>query len=500
MPEKILGLDISSDSITAVQVISGLKGFEITTCGRMMIDEESGLKGALQGLLHQMDLKSDTYRTSIPGEDVSYRNLQMPFKESKKIRQTLPFEIETVVPFSIEDLIVDFSVVDRSDQSEILVASVRKNFISEYLEQLQSSGIDPEVLDIRCVPIISLLLNEQDTPDNGLILEIGPKKNTMVLYVKRRMALIRTFSLDGGLSTPSDVEDPDLVSSETPTTEQIESQIISLCEMIQRTIHSFGWQSNRAIHPEKIFFTGKGALYSETGNILTRYLDAPAEQINLSGYKKVRMNKEVARVWDSATMDNALALALRQDRQSQGFNLRRQEFEVEKHYLGLKKELKKVAVFMVFILSFLMADLSVDYYYLQKRYNVLDQKIMAVFKQTFPDVKRIFDPIKQMKSKINELKSPTVSSPGLAQNNKVLDLLRDVSQRLPKSMDLLVTRMEVDPDTMRITGNTDTFNTVDNIKSGLEPSSYFRNVTISSANLDRSGKRVQFEIKLQRQR
>lgn len=500
MPEKILGLDINSDSITAVQVISGLKGFEITTCGRIIIEEDGGLEGALKELLQQMDLKSDTYHTSLPVEDVSYRNLQMPFKEPKKIRQTLPFEIETVVPYSIEDLIVDFTIVDRSDQTEILVVSVRKSLISEYLEQLQGHGIDPKVLDIRCVPLVSLLLNQQDTPDNGLIFEIGPERNTMVLYIKRRIALIRTFSLDGGTPVPSDADDTDYGSPDTLTTEQIESRIKSFCEMVQKTIHSFGWQSNRAIHPEKIFFTGRGALYGETGNLLSRYLDIQAEQINLSGHKKVRMTKDVALVWNPALMDNALALALRQNRQSQGFNLRRNEFEIEKHYLGLKKELKKWAVFLVFILAFLTADLGVDYYYLQKKYNSLDQEITGIFKKTFPNVKRIIDPIHQMKVKIKALKDPTVSSPGLGRNKKVLDLLKDISQRLPKSMDLRVTRMEIDPDTMRITGNTDTFNTVDNIKSGLEPSSYFSAVTISSANLDRTGKRVQFEIKLQRRR
>ncbi len=38
MPGKILGLDINEDSVTAVQVKSGLKGYQVTACGRVMID------------------------------------------------------------------------------------------------------------------------------------------------------------------------------------------------------------------------------------------------------------------------------------------------------------------------------------------------------------------------------------------------------------------------------------------------------------------------------
>jgi hypothetical protein len=103
-----------------------------------------------------------------------------------------------------------------------------------------------------------------------------------------------------------------------------------------------------------------------------------------------------------------------------------------------------------------------------------------------------------MRVKIDEIKKSALSLPGISGDRKVLDLLRDISLRVPGSLDVKVSRMVVDPEGVQVKGETDTFNTVDIIKKGLEPSEYFSAVTISSANLDRSGKRVQFEIKLQR--
>ena len=61
----------------------------------------------------------------------------------------------------------------------------------------------------------------------------------------------------------------------------------------------------------------------------------------------------------------------------------------------------KAAVFLFCILCFLAVGLGIDYYALQKRYRALDQNITAVFKQTFPGVKRIVDPVQQMKVKIS---------------------------------------------------------------------------------------------------
>ena len=488
MPGKILGLDISEDSIAAVQVKSGLKGYQITSCAVVTVEPDEGFGPAMKGLIDKMDLGSDACFASIPPEHISYRNLQMPFKAPKKIRQTLPFEIETMVPCPIDDLVVDFTINTRSDQSDILAVSAEKSYISEYLKELQTCGIDPDVLDNRCGPIISRLLEQEGTPDHGLFLEIGKKRITMGIYLKRRIALIRAFGINNSSIT------------HTQTPEQTESCFKSFCETVQNTIHSFAWQGIRPARPEKIFFTGSGAVYPQADSLLTRFLDIPAEKIDLSKDKHVNMDENISRVWNPALMDGALALALRDTKQGQGFNFRRDEFEIEKRYSGFKKGLRKIAIILMIVFAFLAADMGVDYYLLKKRYVTLDQEITDIFKQTFPNVKRIVDPVQQTKVKINEIKALSASTPGINPNGTALDLLMDISQRIPKSLDVDVTRMGIDQETVRISGKTDTYSAVDRIKNALEPSTYFSSITISSTNLDRTGKHVKFEMKLQRAR
>ncbi len=499
MPGKILGLDISDDSITAVRVASGLKGYQITACARVMIEGDDGPDDALKGLFDQTDLNSDICFASIPGEHVSYRNLQIPFKDPKKIRQTLPFEIETMVPFRIEDLVVDFSIIDRSDQSDILAVSMKKAFISEYLERLQPHGIDPDVLDIRCVPLVSRLLKREGTPDDGLFLQIDGKRNTMVLYLKRRVVLVRTFAFDGASVAWSA---SDAVNDDTGAkiSKQGESYLQSFCTMVQNTIHAFASQNNRVIRLQKVFFTGSGAIWPRTKELLNRFLGIPAEQVDLSRDAKVNIDENIARIWNPALMDNALALALRDTKRGQGFNFRKGEFEKKKHYFGQKKELRKAAIIFMVVLSFLAADIGVDYYFLKKKHETLAQKITEVFKQTFPDVKRIppGQEVNMMKGKINVIKESAISHPAIGGNDTVLELLKDISKRIPESLDIRVTRMVVDLKAVRISGNTDTFNTVDKIKNDLESSDCFSAATISSAKLDRTGNRVEFEIKLER--
>lgn len=484
MPGKILGLDIGRDSISAVQINSALRGSQVTACARAMVEEGGGLEDALNRLFEQEDLQSDVCMASIPGDRFSYRNLEMPFKDPKKIRQTLPFEIESKLPFPIEDLVLDFTVTERSDYTNLLAVSVRKEVVSEYLALLGNHGIVPEILDIKCMPIASCVMGQKETPENGLILDIGEAFTSMVLYYHRRAALIRTFIYNHGpFAGPMD---------------ENHGGGGDLCNLIQHTIHAFACQQKLSVSPEKVFFTGMGTMNSNTGDLLSRHFNIPAEQIDLSRDRGIRMVEKVAEVWKPALMDSALALALRDSRHGQGFDLRRGDFEVKKHYLGMKKDLRKIAAFLMVIICFLVADMGTDYYLLKNRYKTLEKKIEEVFRKTLPEVRRIVDPVQQLKVKINEIKKVALPGPGLHSREKVLDLLNDISVRIPASLNLQMTRLVIDQEKVSISGTTDSFNIVDSIKSGLEPSGYFANVAIASANLDRTGKQVKFEIKLQR--
>ena len=497
MPGKILGLDINENAIIAVQVLSGLKGYVVTACAQVAMNKNGGVEETLKGLLEQMDLGSDAYVSAIPAERGFFRDLRMPFRASKKIKQTLPFEMETVVPLPIGDLIVDFTFVDRSEESEILGVCVKKADVAEYLTPLQTHGIDPEVLDIRCVPLVSWLLRQEKTPDNGLFLEIGAKRGMMILFLNRDIALIRSFLFHGTAAAQSLSYDTDGQPDRT-VFEHMDSRVDSFCIEVLNTLHSFGCQTKRDdILPEKVYFAGIGALYPGTGDLLEKFLDIPAEQINVRGDKSVQMESHVARVWNPALMDSALALALRHDKSGQGFNFRKDEFEVKKRYSGLKTEIRKVAIFLILILVFLMVDLGLDYYLLKQRYDRLEQNIEEVFKRTFPDVRMTRNPVVQAKTKLQEVRESTAGLPGTRGSQRQLELLDEIS-KLPKSLDIHVTSWVVDQDKVTLSGDTDDYATVDSIENALKASSYFSSVKSPRSDRDDKTGRIEFDMILER--
>jgi Tfp pilus assembly protein PilN len=78
----------------------------------------------------------------------------------------------------------------------------------------------------------------------------------------------------------------------------------------------------------------------------------------------------------------------------------------------------------------------------------------------------------------------------------IVHLLAEISATIPSTLDVRLARFVVDDTGLRIKGNTDTFNSVDAIKKGLEQSSAFSNVEISTATLDAKTSKIRFELKL----
>ena len=497
MPGRILGIDISHKRVTAVQVSIGFKGYLISSFAGVDILADGGLNRALEEISQKIDLKNDTCIVSIPEGCVSYRNLLLPFKEPKKIRLALPFEIETLLPFPIDDVVVDFMILDKSDKSEVLAISVNKKILSDHISSLQTFGMNPDIVDIKPVPMVSWLLEQEGTPENGLFLDVGISRNSMALFLKKSIVLIRHFVLNHN-SAP-DSSNHDEGSRAGFTVEQVESGIRSLCMRVQSTIHSFGWQTNRTIDIEKIFITGIGAEYSGTEELLGQFFNAPVGHVHISRSPRIRMHRETAEVWNPTMMDDALALALRNSKKGRGFDLRKGEFEVKRIYLGHMNEIRKAVAFLILFLMFFTLDMGADYFFLKKRYEMADHRSTELFQRTFPEVKNARYPLLQMKQKIDELDHSAVLLPGgIKRDQKVLDLLMDISRRLPKSLDIDITKTVIDSESIRISGETGTYDTVDSMKNNLEPSEYFSSVTISSANLDRKEKKVNFEIKMLR--
>lgn len=501
MPRTIVGLDIFENTVAAVHVKSLMQGYQVINCLTMPITGPDPISGVLAAVCEKIDQKGAACNSVIEDGHVSFRNLSMPFGDLRKVRQTLAFELESVMSFSVERQLVDFIDVRKtSSQTDLIAASVNRDYIAGLLADFAPLGVEPEVLDVRNLSLANQLILQPDSPDNGLLLDLGFKKSTVVLFIDKGVVLIRQIPFKGsgeggtaGAAAGSDVLRPDQRA--------YGAGLESLCKSINLTLRAFGVDTGNSGRPEKVFLTGPGALVPDISELVSTGLALPVSLLNLPEIAgNIQLSSTVSSRYSPALMDNALALAVRESRKAKGFNFRREEFQVRTQLVKLKKELIHAGVYLAVIFLLLSVNWMVDYRDSKQRNIELDSRVKEVFSQTFPDVTNIVNPVHQMKTMIDELNSTSGGAPGINVDRKMLHVLKDISERIPKELEVRVNRMVVDQDGIQIRGTTDNFNTVDSIKKGLDSSAMYREVTIASANLDQAGKGVRFEIKMLRVR
>jgi type II secretory pathway component PulL len=274
---------------------------------------------------------------------------------------------------------------------------------------------------------------------------------------------------------------------------------VELCVMVSNTIRAFSAQHGYDDRPARAYLNGGGILVPEAKEIISRCLEVSAEYVDLKADIPMQLrDTDVEVVWCPAIMNNALALALRGHKKGPGFNFRQEEFEIRGDLIRYKKDVVNLAVALAVIIVCMIANAATDFYFLKQRYERFNSAITQVFKDTLPDIKRIVNPVQQLKVKISEEKSKKGLLSGSIEETVLMDLLRDISIYIPDSMDFKIDAIVFDPDMVQINGDTDNFNTVDSIKNGLQKSSYFGSVDIGSAKLDSSGTRVEFKLILSR--
>ncbi|MEE8479798.1 MAG: PilN domain-containing protein, partial [Desulfobacterales bacterium] len=202
-----------------------------------------------------------------------------------------------------------------------------------------------------------------------------------------------------------------------------------------------------------------------------------------------------AKTWNPYQMDNALSLALMEIEGVDGFNFRKGPFAAKKIWVEHKTGLIKAGVLAAMVLALAFFNVVLDSYFLKKKLTGLDDQITKIFTSTFPDVKSV-DPYQQMRIEIEAANKKALLSGKIDKNIRTIDILNNISKLIPKETDVKLTRLVVGEDSVQISGNTDTFNSVDDIKSRLEQVNFFQKITISSANINRSDNRVQFKLQV----
>src|SRR3990170_1141137 len=145
------------------------------------------------------DFPSDATITLIlPGHLFMVRTVQLPFTDRKRIRKALPYEMDGLLPFPIEELLIDsLSSTHSESGSRVMAVAIPAKLLQHYLS-LFPEGRKPSIAIPDFVSLLSLGINIKGEDGIYGIVEMEEGKTSMVLIQNGRPVLARSISATDG--------------------------------------------------------------------------------------------------------------------------------------------------------------------------------------------------------------------------------------------------------------------------------------------------------------
>jgi len=395
---------------------------------------------------------------------ISFRNLELPFKSQKKIEQVLPFELETHLPGTDEAYISDFHILDSADDSNlILSASIAESLVEKIFLKLAEYTIVPKIITpLGYAAAIGFLsesskLKEPEKLSDFAFLHATDYEITLVLIKTRKPCAIRTIPNHN-------------ISSD------------NLAVMVEQTIIGFNQRTGK-----NTFFDTIVCMDEDTHN---------ADQISNAFETNLAARFEPG----IKLYPNTMLLNISPEKTVQYLlNFCRGKYAASSFFKTYVSNIAVSAVLLLCALTILMVGVGFDNKKLEGKIAQLDNKAFLIFKTTFPEKTKIYDPYLQMKANVKSFmeKSGTLKNSGRLKGKndlKIIEIIGELSGKIDDSTDMDISRFLFNKDRLVLSGSTDNFNNVDRIKSKIESSQVFKAVNISSAAADKKGNRVKFKF------
>lgn len=492
-----LGIDIGDSDVTGVVLEQQRKTVVLKACATLPLQDVNDPAEQIELLCRQLDWREGVVVCGLPLSLFSIRNITLPFTDSKRIAQILPFELEEQLPAPIDTLLTEFVVSRREKTGNMVVAFALEQHLLENLLTRTGSSVDPDIIVPSMVSLAVLLTRLEKTWSDFLLIHTDQQSCSLVFVLDGQAQLYRSLAYPEQLAAHLSGHDngDDLPVSDVAVARE---HIRHLCRLIEQSLQYFQIEQKENRHPKRIILSGPLAGVECVREEMASVFSLPVESLALMTDTALFCGEEIEAQQEEQQYGCALALAM------QGFkrpeiNFRKEQFAKKRNIFKTRRQLQGALVTTVLLLVGALGFLWYDYHTLQQRNQALGDEMTAIFQQTFAGVPVVRDPFAEMQARVKSATGPaSPSSPLLHNDRRVLGLLTDISRRIPSSVHLRVNRLTIDQETVVIKGTTDTFNAVETMKSVLAGSPHFKSVQIVSAAADKADKHggIRFEMQL----
>lgn len=163
-PDTILGVDISSAAIKLVEIETRGEQFNVIAYGvealpegvvfdREIVDVKK-IAEVLTAVYNKSGARSRNVAVAVSGSSVISNYIDLPSSlTSKQMEARVQLEADTIIPFPLDEINLDFAVVGQNvfnkDQVRVQVVACQRDYVDRRKEVVELAGLKPVVVDVE---------------------------------------------------------------------------------------------------------------------------------------------------------------------------------------------------------------------------------------------------------------------------------------------------------------------------------------------------------------
>jgi Tfp pilus assembly PilM family ATPase len=370
--QRIVGIDITRTSVYATIVKAHghkriiEKFIEEPLSTQSGLTQEERIAQALRTIKNHLG-KYTTLSVAFASSSVVFKELTIPFVGLKKIKMIVPFEVEALLPFSLDQAVLDSIVTHENIDTKattIFVAAVKQEHIAAFMQPFIDAQLPVDRLSVDIFELYSLYKSIPfygHTQNMVALVDISLSAVRLALIVNGQLKYIRT--LPTGIIhaakkiaslTQSDSQSIleylmrfGLEQNENPEYTQASQQVLqSLCNDIEFTINAYIHKLKENISLKEVIIAGVAADIPGIQTLMSAITKVKSEILNAKTIMhNTTIQSKITTLPNSFVVSLATALSLPI---TQEFNLL-QEQEKQTEESILNKQLIALAALSLFI-------------------------------------------------------------------------------------------------------------------------------------------------------
>jgi type IV pilus assembly protein PilM len=162
--KSLVGLDIGSSAVKAVELKAAGKGYKVTAFGAESVPPDSIVDGAIidgaavadaiRRVFEGNKIQTKDVAASLSGNAVIVKKITLPVMTEGELAESIYWEAEQYIPFDIQDVNLDYQILDPGDAAngkatmDVLLVAAKKEKIADYTGVIAQAGRTALVVDV----------------------------------------------------------------------------------------------------------------------------------------------------------------------------------------------------------------------------------------------------------------------------------------------------------------------------------------------------------------